>query len=114
MQQEDFQISDSLHIFYSYYTELGGGKTFGIIIVVLLPLLDQRPRVVYLACLLSVAIGIVNVTKMAYVQPRPFWVEPAIEMKEISCSKEYGNASGHSFLAACLASAIFLDLNGLV
>jgi len=50
-----------------------------------------------------------NVMKMAYAEPRPFWTDPNMKQAEISCSKEFGNPSGHSLLAASIAFAVCAD-----
>jgi len=47
--------------------------------------------------------------KMAYAEPRPFWIDPNMKQAEISCSKEFGNPSGHSLLAASIGFAVCAD-----
>jgi hypothetical protein len=51
---------------------------------------------------------VMNLTKMAYHEPRPFMVESAINV--YGCSPEYGNPSGHSIFAAAMDTFIFLDV----
>jgi membrane-associated phospholipid phosphatase len=49
-----------------------------------------------------------NITKMAYHEPRPFMVTDKITV--YGCSGEYGNPSGHSLFAAAFNIFFFLDL----
>lgn len=49
-----------------------------------------------------------NLTKMAYHEPRPFMYTPKI--KVFGCSAEYGNPSGHSLFAAAFNFFFFLDI----
>ena len=51
---------------------------------------------------------IMNLTKMAYHEPRPFFVDA--DIKVYGCSAEYGNPSGHSLFAAAFAFFLFLDI----
>jgi hypothetical protein len=66
MKQESFGVETKFKSFLSFYTELGGGKLYGLVVIAMLPFLAQRHRVVYLAILLSVSIAITNITKIGY------------------------------------------------
>jgi membrane-associated phospholipid phosphatase len=48
-----------------------------------------------------------NISKFVYGQPRPFWLSP--EIIPYTCSSNYGNPSGHSFVASGFALMIWLD-----
>jgi membrane-associated phospholipid phosphatase len=49
-----------------------------------------------------------NLTKMAYSEPRPYFVDT--EIMPHGCSAEYGNPSGHSLFAAGFLFFLFLDV----
>lgn len=49
-----------------------------------------------------------NLTKMAYHEPRPYFVD--VDIQVYGCSAEYGNPSGHSLFAAAFAFFLFLDI----
>lgn len=49
-----------------------------------------------------------GITKMAYHQPRPYMVNPAINV--FGCDPEYGNPSGHSIFAAAFNIFFYLDV----
>jgi hypothetical protein len=49
-----------------------------------------------------------NITKMAYHEPRPFMTTDKINV--FGCSAEYGNPSGHSLFAAAMDTFVFLDV----
>lgn len=51
---------------------------------------------------------LMNITKMAYHEPRPFMVSDKITV--YGCSAEYGNPSGHSLFAAAFNFFFFLDI----
>ncbi len=51
---------------------------------------------------------IMNLTKMAYHEPRPFMTTDKIKI--YGCSSEYGNPSGHSIFAAAMDTFVFLDV----
>ena len=70
---------------------------------------EERKRAVYYVTVLTSVVFTMNVSKLWYHQPRPFWVNPAIESS--SCSTQYGNPSGHSLVAMAFAGIIWLDYN---
>lgn len=49
-----------------------------------------------------------NITKIAYHDPRPYMTDPTLEAWG-SCSEEYGNVSGHSLFAAGAFTFAFLE-----
>jgi len=49
-----------------------------------------------------------NLTKIAYNEPRPFMASSKI--RAYDCSIEYGNPSGHSLFAAAFFIFVFLDI----
>ena len=57
---------------------------------------------------------LINVSKQAYQDPRPFWVKTQIqELDWIGCSSQYGFPSGHSWISLLLYEPIFADFIGL-
>lgn len=67
-----------------------------------------RGRAFYYITFLSAVGFLMNVTKMAYHEPRPFMVDSRI--KVYGCTAEYGNPSGHSLFASAGHFFIFLDI----
>ena len=68
----------------------------------------SRGRAFYYASFLSAVTFLMNVTKMAYHEPRPFMVTS--EIKVYGCTTEYGNPSGHALFASAGHFFIFLDI----
>lgn len=68
----------------------------------------SRGRAFYYIAFLSAVSYLMNITKMAYHEPRPFMVNS--DIKVYGCTAEYGNPSGHALFAAGGHFFIFLDL----
>ena len=73
---------------------------------------DSRPRCFYYFFLVFGIDAMSAMLKLHRHQPRPFWVSADIEA--LSCVKQYGNPSGHSFSCMGLACAIWLDYNSWI
>jgi len=69
---------------------------------------EGRPRAFYYAMFLTVTLFVMNITKMAYHEPRPFMFSALIT--PYGCSSEYGNPSGHSIFAASFNFFLYLDV----
>lgn len=82
------------------------------IVVALYHTTTQRPRAVYYIVVLAAIFLVMNITKLAYHQARPFWVSFAIEAG--SCSSQFGNPSGHSLTSLGVALAVWFDYNQAV
>ena len=67
----------------------------------------SRPKTLYYATGFAIDKTMINLLKNAYAYPRPYLVFDDIE--PYSCSKEYGNPSGHSSAAMLMAIMLFLD-----
>ena len=80
-------------------------------IPILIPLLKftQRARAFYYIMVVTVMVFIMNVFKLSYHDPRPFWVSSNI--KAYGCSMQYGNPSGHSLNSMGIAMTVWLDYN---
>ena len=78
--------------------------------LILLMSIDYRYRAnqVYWIFLLTILNLVMNFTKMAYREARPFWVDPTIYLDD--CSLGFGNPSGHSMMAALLAVALTFSI----
>ena len=50
----------------------------------------------------------VSFFKLAYAEPRPYMIEPSIT--PISCSKAFGNPSGHSSASQLIGLILILDI----
>ena len=72
----------------------------------------QRARALYFVVMLTTMLFTMNISKLFYHEPRPFWVSPQIEA--MTCSTQYGNPSGHSLFAMGTALTIWLDYNATV
>jgi membrane-associated phospholipid phosphatase len=90
-------------------------STFGLLVIMVAPVIvcflaySQRARATYYAAVVTVMIFVMNVFKLSYHDPRPFWVDPEITGYE--CSTQYGNPSGHSLNSMGIAFTIWLDYN---
>ena len=71
----------------------------------------DRGRAFYYCAFLSVCGYAVNITKMAYSEPRPYMLAPPPAINVYGCSAEYGNPSGHALWAAAFHFFVFLDFN---
>ena len=69
---------------------------------------ESRARSFYYLLFLTTTIFVMNITKMAYHEPRPYMVDSKLE--PYGCSAEYGNPSGHSLFATAFNFFFFLDM----
>lgn len=83
----------------------GGALYFGVFIIIFN--FGSRSRAFYHMFFLISCLSFMNLTKMAYSEPRPYFVDPDIIPH--GCSAEFGNPSGHSLFAAAFFLFIFLD-----
>lgn len=95
-------------VFFRIPTEWGTGYVYAVVIAFILNW-ESSGRSLYYITFLSLLIYINNITKMAYHEPRPWMVDD--DLKQIpACSKQYGNASGHSIMASGFHIFLFLDV----
>ncbi len=86
---------------------------YGLIVVQAAPLAifyiipKQRVRFFYYLVLFSFVMLVMNVTKLSYADPRPYWV--ASDIVAYKCSNQYGNPSGHSETSMGIAMTLWLD-----
>ena len=67
----------------------------------------ERSRAAYLAMSLGVYSFMIDVMKLLYAGPRPFWDSDSIEA--LKCSSQYGDPSGHSAATVGFAVQLALD-----
>lgn len=68
----------------------------------------DRLRTFYYVMVLTVMLFVMNMTKLWYHEPRPFWEDARISA--FDCSTQFGNPSGHSLFSMGVAINIWLDL----
>ena len=68
----------------------------------------QRARSFYYITLLTVLIIANNVSKMSYLEPRPYWASDKV--KTYTCEKGFGSPSGHAMTVALFCTAGTLDI----
>jgi membrane-associated phospholipid phosphatase len=86
---------------------IGAGEVY-FIIFFLIYMWEVRSRAYYYISFICITLFVMNLTKIAYHDPRPYMSNSQIEPWG-SCSKEYGNPSGHSLFAAAFFPFFFLD-----
>ncbi len=69
---------------------------------------SERGRGFYHILFISIALYIMSITKIAYGEPRMFWVLKDLVADE--CTAEYGNPSGHTLLAVGYPMFLWLDV----
>ena len=67
----------------------------------------DRVRAVYLAMCISAFTFAIDLTKLLYGNPRPFWVSD--DVQAIACTAQYGHPSGHSMVAVGYSLLYVLD-----
>ena len=63
---------------------------------------------VYYLLVISVDLAYMALGKLAYADPRPYFVDK--DIKAFVCEKQFGNPSGHSSGTAVLVVTVFLDV----
>jgi membrane-associated phospholipid phosphatase len=86
---------------------LGGGRELLAAMIVAF-IWASRPKFFYYMAVLALNLGLQGYLKIFYADPRPYMVSG--DIKPISCSREFGNPSGHSLAASFFAVAVFLDV----
>ena len=68
---------------------------------------EQRRRCLYYVFTFVVITTIMNITKLSYADPRPYWVSP--DVQAFKCSSTFGNPSGHSEMSMAISLILWLD-----
>ena len=100
--------TDAGRITFITLSLIGLGVPYVSSILILLVFNSQRGRSFYHLLFLGAALFVMSVTKMAYAEPRMFWVVQGIRPDE--CTAEYGNPSGHTLLAIGYPMMLYLDI----
>ena len=95
--------------FWSHYSDLGVAAGVSLPPFILYFILWRRIHALYYLFVLSALLFLMNVSKLWYHDPRPFWVSD--EIQALTCSTQYGNPSGHSMFSMAAATTIWLDVN---
>ena len=77
-------------------------------VLIVYALITQRSRCFYYLFVASGIEAFVDILKLAYHQPRPYWVDS--EVMAVFCSGQYGKPSGHASMTMAISLAIWLDL----
>lgn len=92
--------------FFKVLTDFGGSNEFLLLVAVSFIFGTRSKCFYYLVCMM--VDRVVNAyMKLVYHQPRPFMIDK--EIISYSCSKGFGNPSGHSSAAWSFAIILFLD-----
>ena len=94
-------------IFFKWVSNIGLGVPYFLGAFIVLNWNSERGRSYYHFLFLATALVVVSVTKMAYAQARLFWYVYAI--MPLECTTDYGNPSGHTFLAIAYPMLVYLD-----
>jgi membrane-associated phospholipid phosphatase len=86
---------------------LGGGIEL-LALVIIAFLIGSRPKFFYYAACFALDKSLISLFKLIYHDPRPYMASSDIQA--YSCSKEFGNPSGHSFSSSLTFSMLFLDI----
>ena len=100
-------ITESGKVFFKGLSLWGDGPVYFIIFVYVF-LQESRAIAFYYITFITFTMFVMNLTKMAYHEPRPYMTTEKI--KVFGCSAEYGNPSGHSIFAAGMDTFVFLDV----
>ena len=97
------------NVIFEIFSQYGFGPAYFLGFAIMLNWFE-RGRAFYYCVFLSVCGYAVNITKMAYSEPRPYMLDPPPAINVYGCSAEYGNPSGHALWAASFHFFVFLDL----
>lgn len=94
---------------WKFYTDVGliAIEAVPIIIFYLRP--KHRARCLYYVIVFSVILTVMNVTKLSYGDPRPYWVSS--DVMGFKTSSSFGNPSGHSMTSMACAMVLWLDFD---
>lgn len=92
--------------FFKFETSIGGGKEL-IALSSVGFIFCKRERFFYFFFMYGLYGIIVGYYKLAYANPRPYMI--SMNIKPFSCSKAFGNPSGHSEASSVFAIGLFLD-----
>ena len=77
-------------------------------VLIVYAFITQRSRCFYYLFVASGIEAFVDILKLAYHEPRPYWVDSEVIPEH--CSGQYGNPSGHAAVSMAVMLTIWLDL----
>ena len=93
--------------FWHVWTELGGGREIWVLLAISL-WFSSRSRFMYYLSVYTMNQFYIQFFKLAYHHPRPYMIDGNIV--PYTCSKGFGNPSGHSSSSSLFAIMLYLDL----
>lgn len=94
---------------WDLYSNLGVTSGIGLPPVILMVFKWRRLHSLYYVIMLTSMLFLMNITKLWYHGPRPFWV--SLDIYPYTCNTQYGNPSGHSMFSMAAALTVWLDFN---
>lgn len=94
-------------VVFVFLSWIGAGPLYFVVFLIIFNW-GGRPRAFYYLTLLVGSLFLMNLTKVAYHNPRPYMTDEKVI--PIGCSHEYGNPSGHALFAASFFLFMFLDI----
>jgi membrane-associated phospholipid phosphatase len=93
--------------FLETISDFGGGSELLALFIITF-LVGSRPKAMYFMTTLAIDKVLIGFLKLAYKEPRPYL--KFLDIEALSCSKEFGNPSGHSSAAFATSIVLFLDI----
>ena len=101
--------SSAASTIWSLYSNVGIASGVALPPSILLLIYWDRLHSFFYVIMLTAMLAMMNVTKLWYHQPRPFWVDE--EIQAFDCTTQFGNPSGHSLFSMGAALTLWLDFN---
>lgn len=101
-----------LNFIENIFSMLGNPITIYAIIAVQYLYVKQRIRTIVHLTYLMGGLFFMVVLKQAFQESRPFWYNPNISIFEWFCPTDFGNPSGHSFIAFAMYEPLISDFVG--
>ena len=92
---------------WKIHSQVGGGLELVVVGIVSF-MFCSRAKFFYFLTMFTIDKAVVSYIKLAYMQPRPYMVNPQM-VKAYQCPKEFGSPSGHSSGAMAFSVVMFLD-----
>jgi undecaprenyl-diphosphatase len=93
--------------FWQFYTDFALASCLAVPIVIAFLMPEQRTRCFYYVSCFTLIMVVMNVTKLSYADPRPFWVGQNVIA--YGCDSSFGNPSGHTESSTGVALYLWLD-----
>ena len=96
-----------MKFFYENFTHFGGGAE-AVSVCVIGFLFSSREQFFYYLAVYTIDKMYISMGKLVYHEPRPYMI--SVKILPLTCSRHFGNPSGHSSCSALIAFALFLDI----